>query len=242
MIEKRTICRRPTCIVWLRPEDLWDKRPTICARGCWAASGNQQSGVRQRASSGGFTLIEAALTTVIVGTGVLSIVAAQQAYHRKNDWSQRIGTAVLLANELRELTLTLPIYDPLYGTAQLGPRANQTTVASYDNVCDFAGTVSGVGTGMTFSPPINALAQQIPSMSNWSQTINVTNVLPDNINATLTQPLGTTQMVRVTVSINYTDPRNTTTTLYTTSWIVAQQSMSSRSRRRKETRDERQPP
>ena len=40
----------------------------------------------------GFTLIEAALTTAIVGTGVLSIMAAQQAYLRKNDWAQRAGT------------------------------------------------------------------------------------------------------------------------------------------------------
>jgi len=35
----------------------------------------------------GFTLMEAALTTVIVGVGVLSIVEAQQAYHQKNDWA-----------------------------------------------------------------------------------------------------------------------------------------------------------
>lgn len=187
-----------------RPDRACEPRPRRCRR------------------RGGFTLIEAALTTVIVGTGVLSIVAAQQAYHRKNDWSQKVGTAVLLANELRELTLSLPVYDPLNGAAQIGPRADQTTVATYDDVCDFAGTVtSGVGTGMTFSPPINALRQPIANMAGWSQQISVANVLPDNIGSTFTQPLGTTDLVRVTVTINYTNPNNNTTmTLLTTSWVV----------------------
>ena len=69
----------------------------------------------------GFTLIEASLTTVIIGTGVLAILAAQQAYHRKNDWAQRTGTAVLLANEIRELTLPMPQHDPFNPTV-MGPR------------------------------------------------------------------------------------------------------------------------
>lgn len=182
---------------------------------------NAAPGARRRRRAG-FTLIEAALTTVIVGTGVLSIVAAQQAYHRKNDWSQKIGTAVLLANELRELTLSLPAYDPLNGTSQLGPRADQTTVATYDDVCDFAGTVTaGVGTGMTFTPPINALRQPIANMAGWSQAIRVANVLPDNIGSTFTQPLGTTDLVRVTVTVSHTNPNNNeTTALLTTSWVV----------------------
>ena len=38
----------------------------------------------RRSARGGFTLIETALATVIVGVGVLAIVAAQQAFHKQN--------------------------------------------------------------------------------------------------------------------------------------------------------------
>lgn len=176
-------------------------------------------GRRQQA---GFTLIEAALTTVIIGTGVLAIVAAQQAYHKKNDWAQRTGTAVLLANELRELTLTLPMHDPLTGDATLGPEASENGIADFDDLDDFAGTVSsGVGTGTTFDPPVNALRQQIPNMAGWSQVIQVVNVLPDNISTTITQPLGTTDLMRVTVTVRYQSPQAATPlTITQLSWLV----------------------
>ena len=50
----------------------------------------------------GFTLIETALTTIIVGVGVLAIVAAQSAFHQKNDWSSHASIAMHLGNEIRE--------------------------------------------------------------------------------------------------------------------------------------------
>lgn len=157
----------------------------------------------------GFTLIEAALTTVIVGTGVLAIVAAQQAYHQKNQWSQRVGTGLLLANELRELILSLPVHDPIYGAATVGPEVGESTIAAYDDVDDFAGTVTnGFGTGMTFSPPVNALRQTVPDMNGWSQTVEVVNVLPDrmDVTAAFAQPLGSTDLMRVTVTTRYQGP------------------------------------
>ena len=186
-----------------------------------SAIGRRPSAVGRRRQAG-FTLIEAALTTVIIGTGVLAIVAAQQAYHKKNDWAQRTGTAVLLANELRELTLTLPMHDPLTGDATLGPEASENGIADFDDLDDFAGTVtSGVGTGTTFDPPVNALRQQIPNMAGWSQEMQVVNVLPDNISTTITQPLGTTDLMRVTVTVRYQSPQAATPlTITQLSWLV----------------------
>ena len=67
----------------------------------------------------GFTLIETALATVIVGTGVLAIVSAQQAFHIKNNWSTHASTATLLGNEIREMTMSLPRHDPVNGLANL---------------------------------------------------------------------------------------------------------------------------
>jgi len=171
----------------------------------------------------GFTLIEAALTTVIIGTGVLAIVAAQQTYVQKNDWAQRTGTGMLLANELRELTMPLPAHDPITGMDNLGPEANEATVQDYDDLDDFAGSVdvNGVGAGITFDPPINALRLPIANMDGWSQEILVVNVLPDNISSTFTQPLGTTALMRVRVTVLYQGPRMQTPTPITQlTWVV----------------------
>lgn len=180
---------------------------------------------RSRTRPAGFTLIEAALTTVIVGTGVLAIVAAQQAYHLKNEWAQRTGTAMLLANEIRELTLTLPVHDPITGANHLGPEPDETSVADYDDVDDFAGPVSGsgYGAGTTFSPPINALRQPLSDLEGWSQVVKVVNVLTDNISVSddMAQPLGTTDLVRVTVRVMHQGPHQDEPSLVTQlTWLI----------------------
>lgn len=170
----------------------------------------------------GFTLIEAALTTIIVGTGVLAMVSAQQAYHIKNDWAQRTGTAMLLANELRELTLSMPMHDPFTADAILGPEPDEADVTSFDDLDDFAGAaVAGVRPGTDFDPPINALRQPIVDMSRWSQHIDVVNVLRDHISSPFGQPLGATDLMRVTVSVSYR-PRNSAVsgTVTELAWLI----------------------
>ncbi len=186
---------------------------------------------RRHRNAAGFTLIEAALTTVIVGTGVLSIVAAQQAYHQKNDWAQRTGTAMLLANEVRELTLPLPAFDPITGPpapGAAGPEPGEASVADYDDLDDFAGVSLDAGVtypGLTFDPPIDALRRPIADMPGWSQKITVHSVLEENIAVVpaLTQPLGTTPMLRLTVDVLYQGPNDASAqTMTQLSWVVGQ--------------------
>jgi len=180
----------------------------------------------------GFTLIEAALTTVIVGTGVLAIVAAQQAYTQKNDWAGKTGIAMNLANELRELTMPLPMHDPITGTAFMGAEPGESGVADYDDLDDFAGTIaSGRGSGITFGDtengadqpgPINALRQVVPDLDGWSQQIVVENVLPNDISSTFTADIGSTSMMRLTVYVRYQGPRDDSPkTITQTTWVVA---------------------
>ncbi|MCC6580568.1 MAG: hypothetical protein IT440_09010 [Phycisphaeraceae bacterium] len=179
----------------------------------------------ERCRRAGFTLIESALATVIIATGVLSILAAQQAYHRKNDWAQRTATAVLLANELRELTLTLPLHDPISGAAHLGPETGESGIADYDDLDDFAGSVDaqGCGAGISFNPPINALRQTVANLVGWSQRITIDNVLDDNISSTFTQPLGSTHMWRVRVTVMYQSPQGAEPHVITDLvWVVTQ--------------------
>ena len=114
---------------------------------------------------------------------------------------------MLLANELREMTLTLPMFDPFGGAANVGPEPDELNLADYDDLDDFAGlVVAGFGPGMTFAPPINALRQQIPNLNGWSQQINVANVLQNNISSPILQPLGSTNLMRVTVTVSYQAP------------------------------------
>lgn len=141
-----------------------------------------------------FTLLETLVTIIVVGLGVVAIMGAQQAFHKQSDVAQRIGTGMLLANELRELMLVLPQHDPVTGSNTIGPETGETTVAAYDDVDDFSSA--------TFDPPINALRQTVANMDNWSQSVAVEAASPDNLAADdLT--VGETELLRVTVTVQY---------------------------------------
>lgn len=179
---------------------------------------------RSRRRAQGFTLIEASLTTVIIGTGVLAIISAQQAYHMQNNWASRTSTAMLLANELRERTLSLPMHDPITGIATLGPETDETVPLAYDDLDDFAGVVTGgVGAGQTFNPPINALGLPLSDLDAWTQNIRVEKVPSDQVDTTFPLRLdtGVSDMFRVTVSILYRNPTtNADEAVTELSWIV----------------------
>ncbi|MDZ4754604.1 MAG: prepilin-type N-terminal cleavage/methylation domain-containing protein [Phycisphaerae bacterium] len=136
--------------------------------------------LRQRQTDRGFTLIETALATIIIGVGVLAMVSAQQAFHKKNDWSTQTSIAQRLGNEIREMTLNLPRHDPVTGTENWGPEDNEGELADFDDLDDFDGDEGG---GTFYSAtmgngPINARREVIPDMLGWEQTISVMNVDP----------------------------------------------------------------
>ncbi|MEM1329089.1 MAG: hypothetical protein AAGG07_00865 [Planctomycetota bacterium] len=106
----------------------------------------------RRAARRGFTLIEAAMTTVIIGVGVVAMVEAQQSFLRSNNWSNQASTATLLAREIREFTRFLPRHDPvtgLYfetdddgnvtGLAGWGPEEGEVVASDFDDIDDFDG-------------------------------------------------------------------------------------------------------
>lgn len=163
---------------------------------------------RHRCERKGFTLIETALATVIVGVGVLAMVGAQQAFHQKNEWSTHATIAQQLGNEIREMTLNLPRHDPVTGLTVWGPEDNESWVGAFDDVDDFDGTA---GEGLVFSAdlgngPINARREVISNMPGWTQTVTVQNVDPFDITATAADQ--TTNLLRVLVIVEFQGPQD----------------------------------
>ena len=167
----------------------------------------------------GFTLIESALATVIVGVGVLAMVTAQAAFHKKNAWSTHASIATALGNEIREMTWTLPQRDPVTGETFWGPEGdNELWVGDYDDLDDF----DGDGDGLIFSAelgngPINARRMIIANMDGWSQTVRVFNVDgfqiafdPHRLDDSLLPPDGSTDVMAVEVIVEYQAPHAST--------------------------------
>lgn len=167
----------------------------------------------------GFTLVETALATVIVGTGVLAIVSAQQVLLEKNEWSSMTSTATWLGNEIREMTLNLPRHDPVTHSEFWGPEADELSLTDYDDVDDF----DGLGEGFVFSSqlgngPINAAREVIEDMDGWEQIVTVHSIDAFDI----VTPLGDaeTNMVRVEVIVRYQGENDVTPIEMTRiSWI-----------------------
>lgn len=159
------------------------------------------------ARAGGFTLIETALATVIIGVGVVAIVEAQQGFMRSNSWSSQAATAAFLGNEIRELTRRMPRHDPVTGLFQAddgkggkllvgwGAEDNEKTISDFDDLDDFDGLVFGA-TG-DFPGPIDAFGAIVPQtaadgtvlldddkkpipLEGWTQRVSVEKVSPTN--------------------------------------------------------------
>ena len=146
----------------------------------------------------GFTLIEAALATAIIGTGVLAIVLAQQAFHQQNRWALKSSTGMRLAGEIRELMMNLPRHDPVTGTETWGPEGNESGVLDYDDVDDFDDAVFSfdLGTG-----PLSAMRTPIVDFPGWTQRIEVRSVDPFDLRNEVQD--GGSNMLRVEAIVEY---------------------------------------
>ncbi|MDX2115686.1 MAG: hypothetical protein SFZ24_08715 [Planctomycetota bacterium] len=138
----------------------------------------------------GFTLLEAAMATIILGVGVLAVVEAQQSFLDRNRWSSSGATASYLAAEIREMSAHFPRHDRHSGGLYFendadpstlrgwGPEADETDAEDLDDLDDLDGAVFGSAAvfpaGFTMSRryagPINAFAQVIPETLYSGQT------------------------------------------------------------------------
>jgi hypothetical protein len=176
---------------------------------------HQSSPVRPKRR--GFTLIEAALTTFIIGTAVLAIVQLFAACTEQNSVAAKGTTAMLLASHIQETMAGLPILDPSYANTYFGAEPGEV-LRTFNDVDDFD--------GMTFNPPIDATRTPIPPMAQYSQVVSVVPVLANKLNsntnpAALDMPKATyTGAVRVQVRIIYRPtPTAAPQEVYRASWL-----------------------
>jgi Tfp pilus assembly protein PilV len=163
-----------------------------------------------RRRHGGFTLIEAAIATVVIGIGIVALLSAMGAGTRVNSQARDITQAVFLAQEIREWTLRLPFSDPDAGDAGNPPGPDGTNPQVFvDDLDDLR--------NVTYSPPRNAQGLAIAGMAGWSQTITMTWRNPDWLTTTAPVPAKASDgdCICVTVTI-----RHGQEAVLATSWMV----------------------
>jgi hypothetical protein len=167
---------------------------------------------RPAAHRRGLSLAETALATIIVGTAVLGIIRLIGDVSIQSSYAQKTTTALMLADNMREVMNGLPFNDPATGT-HLGPNVSGSAVSQYNDCEDFSGYVA--------SPPIDANCQPISSMSNWQQSVSVTHVNPSNY--TLTDGVANDaacNMDRIKVVVSYEAPgTNNWVPIVTVEWL-----------------------
>jgi hypothetical protein len=146
----------------------------------------------------GFTLIEAATTTVIIGVGCVAMLELLASGTVANHAGTESTVAVNLAGNVRETMAGIAYAEPTAPT-HWGPEPDETTVKQFDDMDDFDGWTSAPGM------PINAKRDPLgPEYAGWAQQVKVESVNPDDLSTTvphltLTPDLRPTS--RITVSV-----------------------------------------
>lgn len=163
----------------------------------------------------GFTLLETALSTIIIGVGVLAVIEAQRAFLEKNLWSTNASTATFLANEIRERTRLFPRHDRFAGGLYFtnpgdptslrgwGPETGEGSPADFNDLDDFDGAVFGTAPNLPegftlrarYTGPIDAVGDVIPE-TLWDGTTQIIDGDEDE-EATIAPLRGWTQCVQV---------------------------------------------
>jgi prepilin-type N-terminal cleavage/methylation domain-containing protein len=146
-----------------------------------------------RRYKGGFSFIEVLIAVVLVGIAIASLLAANSSFTMSNSAGTELSTAEFLLEQIKELTVILPVVDPNLGMSTFGPEADETTLADYDDLDDFD--------EMTFSPPISADRATLNGFDAYSQQITVENVSASNFEQVLADH--GSYFVRVTAEVYF---------------------------------------
>jgi type II secretory pathway pseudopilin PulG len=157
---------------------------------------NQTSNIKHQTSTGGFSLVEVLIATLLVGLSIAALVAANGSFSQTNVTGADLSTAEFLIEQIRELTTMLPLVDPtVVNWTTLGPESGETNVAAYDDADDFKGFDS-----ITLGAPINAQGTTLPALAAFRQQVAVQKVNPSNFDQTWGDN-SASDFARITVTI-----------------------------------------
>jgi len=165
---------------------------------------NCQLSIVNRQLNSGFSFIEVLIAIILIGLAIVSLVAANSSFTKANGAGADLSTAEFLIEQIRELTILLPVIDPDTGTSTFGPE--EATLANYDDLDDFDGA--------SFSPPISADREVLSNFAAFSQQITVENVDAANFEQLVSDH--SSYFVRVTIGIFLNSKE-----ISSTSWIRA---------------------
>ena len=154
----------------------------------------------------GFSLIEVMIAILLIGLAIAALMASNIAFTKANGAGTDLSTAEFLVEQIRELTMLLPVVDPNTEDATFGQEAGET-LANYDDLDDFDGLPP-------FSPPINANRLPLNDLAAYSQQVTVQNVNASNFEQIVADH--GSSFVRVTVSV-YLNSKE----ISSTSWLRA---------------------
>ncbi len=165
----------------------------------------------------GFTLVETGLAIVILATAMLAMLSAQEAFHQQNRWGAKAATAARIGNEIREMTMGLPIMDPVTGASVWGPEPGEANLSDWDDLDDFDGAdlSSAAGTG-----PIDSTRAMIAHLDHWRQVVTVESVEPTNLTTVVAD--GSSEAVRVSVDVYWQPASGADELITTVTWVHVQ--------------------
>jgi type II secretory pathway pseudopilin PulG len=165
----------------------------------------------RRTRRGGFTLIEAAMTTVIIGVGCVAMLRLLGAGTLANNDGAELTTGMNLAGNIRELLTGVHYSDPT-SPSHWGAESGETSATAYNDLDDFD--------GKSFSPPIDARRQSLGSnYSDWTQSVKIETIKPVSLSTTISH-LNLSPDLRPTCRCTVTVTHNGKT-VYTQNWIAA---------------------
>ena len=152
----------------------------------------------------GFTLVEVLISVLIVGLAIAALMVANRSSTTANGEGIDLSTAEFLIEQIREMTAMLPVIDPQQTAPPYNFGNEESLLANYDDVDDFA--------GKSFCPPIDSSRQSITELAAFTQQITITNVSASNFDQTAANH--STSFYKVTVKILHNSQQ-----ISQTSWI-----------------------
>ncbi len=151
-----------------------------------------------------FTLVEVLIAIVFITLSVVALVASNAAFTKGNAVSVELSNAEFLIEQIKELTMQLPVVDPQTRTNVFG--AEESLLSAYDDLDDF--------NLKSYLPPIASNRQALTSLSSYRQIIYVRNVNASNFQQVVANH--SSPVVRVTVDVYHKGKKIDTAT-----WVRA---------------------